>query len=131
MSLSTDPVENHSGKIESRIKMGKSVYQGRCAPCHAPSVYNQHGRDSEPFGHLGAAARFRLALIAIEESHYAFDQAHVRFFQKTPEQIRIPAAAQHPTVKVAALRSGYLRVKSGVYEVRSHLEGLYSETSCL
>ena len=131
MSLSADPVENHPGKIEGWIKMGKSVYQGRRAPCHAPSVYNQYDGDPEPFGHLGAAARFRLALIAVEKPHYAFDQTHAGFFHKTPEQTGIPVTAQHPPVKVAALCSGYLRVKPGVYEVGSHLERLHIETSGL
>jgi hypothetical protein len=49
--------------------------------------------------------------------------------RKAPEKVRVPAAAKHPSIQVAALLSGYPGVQARVYEIWPYLEGLNAQAS--
>ena len=104
--------------------MGKAIEQRRHRIGGTLSIHHQHHRNIQHAGYLGRRAP--VAVVAVKESHHAFDNADISIVAIVPEEFTHMLWRRHEGVEIDRRSPAHRLVELRVNVIRSALEGLHT-----
>jgi hypothetical protein len=116
VARSGDPIGDHASELDVAAISSQTVSEGAESLRHGCRVDHSEDRQPETGCQIGAAR------LAVEQTHHAFDQDHVRNASGLVEQLTALRFAHHPQVELVHRSARGLLQDHRVEKIRPHLE---------